>query len=392
VNEPVLRLRGGKERPILQGHPWVFSGALTGLDPTLEPGTIVTLLDAAGAFLARGYANPRCSIAVRILTRDDAPIDAAWIAARVGRAFALRRAVVPANTTAYRAINGEGDGLPGVIVDVYGDVVVLQCITAGAARLRDAVVDAIVAESHPAGIFERSAGRARREEGLPDAVGTVCGVVPDAAFEIAENDLRFAVDVRFGQKTGFFLDQRDNRTVCRELARGRTVLNAFGYTGAFSVYAAAGGAERVVTVESSTAALELAQANWTRNRLPAERGEMIEADVFRFLREHDERWGMLVLDPPALVKQRRDVERGARAYKDLNLWAFRRAAPGAFVLTFSCSQHIDAELFTKIVRAAAQDARRNVQIVQVLGPGRDHPLLLGHPEAGYLSGLLLRVE
>ena len=389
--EPVLRVRAGKERPVLQGHPWVFSGALAGLDPGLEPGTVVTLQGADGAFLARGYANPRCTIAVRVLTRTDVPVDDAWVRARVDDALALRRAVLPPHTDAFRLVNGEGDGLPGVVADVYGRVVVLQCITAGAARLRNAVVAAIGAALAPDGIFERSAGRARREEGLADSVGVLCGTVPDDPVPIEENGLHFAVDVRAGQKTGFFLDQRDNRAAVRALAGGRRVLNAFGYTGGFSVAAACGGAHHVTTVDSSAPALALARANWARNRLPETGAAWHDTDVFRFLRECAEPWDLLVLDPPALVKQRRDVDRGARAYKDLNLWGLRRAAPGAFVLTFSCSQHVEAELFVRIVRAAAQDAGRTVRVLQALGPGRDHPVLLGHPEAGYLKGLLLHV-
>lgn len=388
---PVLRVRAGKERPILQGHPWVFSGAIANLDPSLEPGTIVSLVAEDGTFLGRGYANPRCAIAVRVLSRDDVDIDAAWIGRRVSAAVELRRTVVPPGTTAWRVLNGEGDGLPGVVADRYGDLIVLQCITAGAARMRDAVVAALVATLRPGGIFERSAGRARRDEGLGDAVGVLHGRVPDDSVVVKENGLRFAVDVRGGQKTGFFLDQRDNRAACRALASGRSVLNAFGYTGAFSVYAGAGGAARVMTVDSSAPALDLARANWERNALPAERADWAEADVFHFLRECEEPWDLLVLDPPALVKQRHDVDRGARAYKDLNLQGLRRAAAGAFVMTFSCSQHIEADLFTRIVRAAAQDAERTVQVLQHLGPGRDHPTLLGHPEAGYLKGLLLRV-
>lgn len=370
----------------------MFSGAIEHLDPALEPGSLVPLYAADGSFLARGMVNPRCTIAVRILSRQDVDIDSAWVDARIADAVALRRSVVPASTNAYRIFNGEGDGIPGLVADIYDDVVVLQCITAGAARLRDDIVAALVRQLRPRGILERSAGRARRDEGLPDDIGIRFGSVSEDPVAITENGLRFEVDVHSGQKTGFFVDQRDNRAVCRDLARDRNVLNAFGYTGAFSVYAAAGGAERVTTVDSSGPALELARGNWRRNGLDDARAEWVEADVFRFLRERSDAWSMLVLDPPALVKQRRDVDRGARAYKDLNLQGLRRAAPGAFVLTFSCSQHVDADLFLKIVRAAAQDAPRTVQVLAHLGPGRDHPTLLGHPEAAYLCGLLLRVD
>jgi len=199
------------------------------------------------------------------------------------------------------------------------------------------------------------------------------------------------VNVRSGQKTGFFLDQRDNRALARRFAAGREVLNAFAYSGAFGVYAGAGGARRVVSVESSARAIELARRNWAANALPASAAEFVEADVFQYLREVDRVFDFLVLDPPALVKRRQDTERGARAYKDLHLWAFRRAAAGALVITCSCSQHVPADLFWKIVHGAAVDARREVQVLGHLGPAADHPVSLGHPEGQYLTGLLLRI-
>lgn len=388
---PLLRLKPGKERPILHGHPWVFSGALAEVPADLDPGGIVDLVDYQGTFLARAYANPRCSIVARILTRQSEAIDRAFVDQRVGQALALRRSLLPPRTDAFRVINGEGDGLPGVIVDAYADVVVLQCITAGAEHLRADVIASLAAQLQPRAIFERSAGSARREEGLGDRAEVVYGKLAEAPVIIRENGLRFGVDVRGGQKTGFFLDQRDNRAWTRHLAHGRTVLNAFGYTGAFSVYAAAGGARHVVTVDSSTAALAQAQANWELNDAPGTTAEWLDSDVFQYLRHTEESFDLLVLDPPALVKRRGDVDRGARAYKDLNLWGLRRAAPGALLLTFSCSQHVDDELFAKIVRAAAADAGRRVQQLGRLGSGTDHPTLLTHPEGQYLSGLLLSV-
>ena len=231
----------------------------------------------------------------------------------------------------------------------------------------------------------------RREEGLAPEEGVVAGEVPAGPVSIRENGLRFLVDVQGGQKTGFFLDQRDNRALVRQLAAGRDVLNAFAYTGAFSIYAAAGGARHVTSVESSARALDLARDNWSVNQLDAAVGEFVEADVFRYLRDVERTFDLLILDPPALVKRRQELMRGARAYKDLHLWAFRRAAPDAYVMTFSCSQHVSAELFWKIVHGAAVDARRQVQVLRHLGPGADHPTSLAHPEGEYLKGLLLRV-
>jgi 23S rRNA (cytosine1962-C5)-methyltransferase len=392
VPQTLIHLKPRKERPVLLGHPWIFSGAVADLDPQLTPGSLVSVLAADGTFLGRGYANPRCTIAIRMLTRADEAIDAAFVGARVATALQWRKALLPPETDAFRALNGEGDGLPGVIADVYGSSVVLQCLTAGAAALRSHVVAALRETLAPGCIYERSTGSVRREEGLEPEDGPLVGEVPTAAVAIRECGLRFLVNVRLGQKTGFFLDQRDNRGLVRQLAAGRDVLNAFAYTGAFGVYAGAGGARRVVSVESSPRALGSARDNWSANELSQSAAEFVEADVFRYLREVDCNFDLLVLDPPALVKRRQEVDRGARAYKDLHLWALRRAAPGAFVVTFSCSQHVSAELFWKIVHGAAVDAQRQVQVLRQLGPGADHPVSLGHPEGQYLTGLLLRVQ
>ncbi|HVM95677.1 MAG TPA: class I SAM-dependent rRNA methyltransferase [Candidatus Acidoferrales bacterium] len=388
--EAVVRLKPGRERSVRTGHPWIFSGALDGADPALEPGDVVTVLAADGAFLGRGYVNPRCAIAVRLLTHADETIDGDFLQRRVASAYALRRAVLPPSTDAYRLINGEGDLLPGFVADVYGGVVVLQCLTAGAARQQASWIAALQSVIAPQTIYERSGGAVRREEGLAPSEGVLSGSLPEGLLEISENGLRFLVDVRAGQKTGFFLDQRDNRQLAQSLAAGRRVLNAFSYTGAFGVYAASGSARQVVSVDSSAPALDIARRIWTLNNLRTETSFM-EADVFRFLRDTDSRFDLLILDPPALVKRRQEVDRGARAYKDLHLNAFRCAKPGALALTFSCSQHVSAELFCKIVQGAAVDARREVQVLRHLGAGADHPIHAAHPEGEYLSGLLLRI-
>ena len=392
MSETIIRLKARKERPALLGHPWVFSGALADLGPQLEPGTLATVYAADGTFIGRGYVNPRCAIAVRLLTRTDEPVDAAFFRRRVEAALALRRAVVPPDTDAYRLLNGEGDRLPGFVADVYGTLVVLQCLTAGAARLKPLLVEALQAALAPSGIYERSTGGVRREEGIQPEEGVVAGDVPAEPVRVQECGQRFLIDVRSGQKTGFFLDQRDNRVLARALAAGRTVLNAFAYTGAFAVYAGAGRAARVVSVDSSDRALDLARRNWADNGLEESTAEFVAADVFRYLRTAERTFDVLILDPPALVKRRPELARGARAYKDLHLWAFRRAAPGAYVLTFSCSQHVSAELFWKIVHGAAVDARCDAQVLRQLGPGADHPVALAQPEGQYLKGLLLRVN
>ena len=225
MSEPVIHLKPGKDRPVLAGHPWIFSGAIAGLENRLEPGSIVAIEDAAGKLIGRGYVNPRCAITVRVLTRNDEPVDAALVARRIEAALTLRHAILPADTNAFRLLNGEGDFLPGVVADVYGSTVVLQCLTAGAERLKSLVVDALVRELRPACIYERSVGNVRREEGLAQVTGALYGDPPTTPVDIRECGLQFQVDVQSGQKTGFFLDQRDNRRLARELP-GRSVAAA----------------------------------------------------------------------------------------------------------------------------------------------------------------------
>ena len=385
-----LVLRSGKDRPVRLGHPWVFSGAIHDLDPTLPPGSIARLCAADGTVLGVGYVNPRCTIALRMLTRRDEAIDDAFVARRVAAAIALRQRLIGDDTTAYRLINGEGDGLPGILVDRYGDSLVLQILTAGAEQLRPLLVASLVAQLQPRMITERSEGAVRAAEGLAPTSGVIAGE-PIAEEIVRENGLQFAVVPGGGQKTGYFCDQRVNRARVRALADGAHVLDAFCYSGGFAVHAGAGGAARVVAVDSSGAAVAAAERHWTLNHLPRERAAFVAADVGRYLREHDETFDLLVVDPPARVKQRKDVSRGARAYKDLTLWAMRRARHGALLCTFTCSQHVDAELFRKIIAGAAADAGRFVSVLAHLGPGPDHPVALGHPEGEYLHGLLVRV-
>jgi 23S rRNA (cytosine1962-C5)-methyltransferase len=388
---PDIHLKSGKDRPVRFGHPWIFSGAIRDLDPSIDPGSLVRVRSASGDVLGTGYVNPRCAIAVRLLSDAAEPIDAAFVRRRLASALTLRRAVVAPDTNAYRLINGEGDGLPGFLADRYDDVIVLQCLTAGADRLRPLLLESLLEMVRPRAVVERSEGGVRRAEGLEPRLGVLHGE-PAAEVVALENGLWISVTPAGGQKTGHFCDQRPNRRLLRDLARGRRVLDCFAYTGGFSLHAAAGGAARVVSIDSSAQALAETRRNWDRNGYPADALELVRADVPRYLRETGESFDLLVLDPPALVKQRKDLARGSRAYKDVNLWALRRSAPDALLLTFTCSQHVGADLFRKIVLGAAVDARRRVQILRHLGPGGDHPIALGHPEGEHLRGLLLRVE
>jgi 23S rRNA (cytosine1962-C5)-methyltransferase len=384
-----LVLAPGRDGPVRRGHPWIFSRAIReGLDG-VAPGEPVRVVAASGAFVAVGYANPRTTIAVRVLSLDDEPVGAALVGRRLEEALALRRHLLP-DATAYRVLNGEGDFLPGVVVDRYGDVLVCQLLTAGAARLAPLLVDALGAQLGPRSILERSEGGVRAEEGLPGARGLLAGVEPAVPHVIAEGDTRFLVDVLHGQKTGFFLDQRDTRALVHRLAAGRRVLNAFAYTGAMSIAAARGGAREVVSVDSSGPALALAREAWRANALPEASGRFVEADVFEYLREEREPFDLVILDPPPFVRRRRDLTAGLRGYKDVNLQTLRRLAPGGWLVTCSCSQHVSREAFRDLVAAAAADASRPARLVAAAGHPVDHPVALAHPEGEYLKVLLLR--
>jgi len=385
-----VTLQPGRERPVRAGHPWIFSRAIASGLEGAEPGEPVEVRAAGGAFVAAGYGNPRTTIAVRVLTLEEEPVDARLVRRRLDEALALRRAVLPAGLTAQRLVNGEGDRLPGIVADRYGDFVVCQFLTAGAARLAPAFVEALRETLAPAGIYERSEGGVRAEEGIPGARGVLAGVEPPPRLVVDENGARFLVDVVHGQKTGFFLDQREGRARVRALAEGRSVLNTFAYTGGFAIAAGLGGAAKVVSVEGSRPALELAEAAWAENGLDPSLGHWVQADVFEYLHGTRERFDLVVLDPPPFVRRRRDVNAGLRGYRDVNLQAFRHLAPGGWLFTSSCSQHLSRVAFREVVAAAAADAGRQPVLVAETGHPPDHPVLAAQPEGEYLKSLLLR--
>lgn len=387
----IVRLKPGREGPVRAGHPWVFSGAIARTEGEGPPGALAQVVNANGILIGTGYVNPRCSITVRLLTWQDEAIDARFIRRRIEAAFALRQATLPPRTTGYRLINGEGDFLPGVVVDVYGDFLVCQFLTAGADRLKPLVIEALVALLSPRGIYEKSEGSVRHEEGLPNTAGVLYGQEPPPLVTIEENGCRFLIQVQSGQKTGFFLDQRENRALVGSLARGKHILNGFSYSGGFGIVAAKQGARRVVSVDSSAAALHLAQQNWQENALPEATGAFIQADMFSYLRETPEAFDVIVLDPPPFIRRRHEVQAGMKGYKEINLQALRLLPPGGFLFSFSCSQHLSPQDFSQTVLFAAADARRRVQLLHHLGSGRDHPVNLAHGEGAYLKGVWLRV-
>ena len=385
-----IYLKKDRELPVLRGHPWIFSGAIERSHGDERPG-VGDVFDSKGNWLARGLYNPKSQIRVRVLTWEKEPIDGDFFARRVRQAHAFRQAHLAAATSAYRIVNGEGDLLPGLIVDRYGGFLVCQFYSSGMALFRDQILNALSDLDSIEGIFDRSEGRIGDEEGLPSSVGVARGEAPPQAIEITENGHKFLVDVRRGQKTGFFLDQRDNRAFLASLARDRSVLNCFAYTGTFSVYAFAGGATEVVTFDSSQGALELAERNLDLNSFADAPGELLKGDAFAYLKEIDRKFDLIVLDPPSLAHKRSDVDAAAGGYKFLNLHALRHLSPGGVLLTFSCSKHLTADLFQKVVFGAAVDAGRKVSIIKKLGPPIDHPVSLHHPEGEYLKGLALRV-
>ena len=386
-----LFLKPTRDAPIRRGHPWIFSGAIERCEGDDQIVDVADVFDSKKNWLARGLFNPKSQLRVRLLTWQKETIDQSFFAARLAQALAFRSEQLGATNNAYRLVNGEGDFLPGLIVDRYADYFVCQFYTAGMESFKEEIVAALSALAPMAGIFERSEGRVREEEGLAASLGVLSGEAPPETIAIEENGQKFLVDIRRGQKTGFFLDQRDSRQFLSTLTRGRSVLNCFAYTGGFSVYAYSGGAKEVVTFDSSLSALELAEKNLELNGYADAPGEIIKGDAFAYLKETDSKFDVIVLDPPSLARRRGDMDAATGGYKFLNLHALKLLHPGGVLLTFSCSQHLPRDLFQKVVFGAAVDAGRKATIVKQLGHPIDHPVSLHHPEGEYLKGLALRV-
>ncbi|HVO66131.1 MAG TPA: class I SAM-dependent rRNA methyltransferase [Syntrophales bacterium] len=390
---PKIILKPGREASLLRGHPWIFSGAVASVDGQPDPGDIAVAVTHQGNTLALGFYNPVSDISFRLLTTDTTTsINHVFWQRRIRAAMTLREKVMPDGTTAYRMINAEGDFMPGSIVDSYDNYLVVSFATAGMEKHRRTILNVLAEELRPIGIYERSEGKARQLEGLEDSVGIVYGGQPPDMVEIMENHLHFRVDIITGQKTGFFLDQRPNRELLERFSNQANVLNCFSYTGAFSVYCARGGARRVISVEASETANEIARWNLARNGFLSDQYPTLRADVFNYLRETDELFDVIILDPPAFAKSKKDVAKAARGYKDINLQAASTLREGGILATFSCSNYIDETLFHKIVLGGLRDAGKSAQLLQTMGPGADHPINLAHPEGRYLKGLLLRVS
>lgn len=388
-----VTLHAGREKSLRLKHPWVFSGAIATVDGAPGSGETVALHAADGQFLATAAWSPSSAIRARVWSFDAREtIDDAFIASRVRAAVAARKPMLDTAHSGCRLVHAESDGLPGVIADRYGEVVVVQLHNAGAEAWRDSIVTALVAVTGCAAVYERSDAEVRTLEGLPPRTSAAYGVLPERV-SFVEDGLAYSVDVVAGQKTGFFLDQRDNRRRIRALAKDRDMLDCFCYTGGFSVAALAGGAQSVLAIDSSADALVQARENVAQNGLGAARCAWRDADVFaelRKLRDSAKSFDLIVLDPPKFAPTARHMEKAARAYKDINLLALKLLRPGGLLATFSCSGGISAELFQKIVAGAALDAAANAAIVGRFSPGADHPVALNFPEGDYLKGLLVR--
>ncbi len=382
-------LKRGRDGPVRGGNPWIFSQAIERLEPNqIDAGATVTVHDAAGALLGLGYCNQATTIAVRMLAWGEEPSLASLVARRLRSALALRQRFVSADTDSYRLVNGDGDGLSGVVVDRFDQVLVVQLLTAGADRMRETIVAELRELLEPRAIVERSVGAVRKQEGLPDRVATLHG---EAVSETVgrENGTRIHVDFEHGQKTGYFLDQRENRALATRIAADALVLDAFCYEGGFALAALAGGARQVVAVDTSARALGWAGKNLELNMHPATAVEFVHGEAGKFMAETALRFDLIVLDPPPLARSRADAERAGRLYVELNAIAMRALAPGGRLMTFSCSTHFRADDFVRAVRFAESNAGRTLRMLAHLGPGPDHPVLLGHAEGEYLTGLLL---
>jgi 23S rRNA (cytosine1962-C5)-methyltransferase len=394
-------LKPGREKSVRLRHPWIFAGALKSYDSSLPPGSTVEVYSHTGEWLARGSYNPHSQIAIRVWTwKETQKIDADYFRQLLAESI-RRRENLRIRTNAMRLVNAENDGLPGLIIDQYSGHVVVQFLSAGPELWRQVIVDIASSWEAVTGVYERSDAEVREKEGLEKRTGVLTGAPPPEEVIIQEDDLWFAVDIRHGHKTGFYLDQRENRSLlgrtvhAMESHRMIRILNAFSYTGGFSVAARKNGTTTVTQVDSSHAALEWAKRNYSLNGIKPEQDEFIEQDVFELLRTYrdkNKKFDIVILDPPKFAFSRQGLQQATRAYKDINWLAMRLLSPGGKLLTFSCSGLVSGTLFQQVVFSAAMDAGRNASIMDRLGQASDHLVRLSFPEGTYLKGMLLEVE
>jgi len=392
-------LKKGREKSVNNRHPWIFSGSINRVEGDPSDGDVVDVWNHRARFVARGIYNVKSQIQVRLLTWNaNDMIDEDFWRRRLRRAVAGRQALIEdQDTDAYRLVHAEADGVPGLIVDQYGTWLVAQFLSMAAERYRNIILNTLVDLTGPQGIYERSDVEAREQEGLVPIAGPISLEIletPPDLIEIVENGHTFLVDVKLGHKTGFYLDQRENRQKAVKYLAGKEILNAFAYTGAFAVYAAHAGAKRIINVDTSEVALQLAERNMRRNGFGEREDVYAVANAFEILRAYQEakwKFDVVILDPPKFAQRKGHVDKATRGYKDINLLAMKLIKRGGILITFSCSGAVSADLFQKVLFGAAVDAGRSVQIIEHLSQGSDHPILLTHPESEYLKGFVCRV-
>jgi 23S rRNA (cytosine1962-C5)-methyltransferase len=397
TNQAVVTLKPGREKSLNRHHPWIFSGAIDRANRAVSAGETVRVLSANGTPLASGAVSPQSQIQVRVWSFDPSEeIAPQFFAGRLYRALQYRQLLQTGDAlSALRLVNAESDGLPGLIVDRYEDYLVCQFLSAGAEHWKKEIVRLLTDLIPVAGIYERSEGDGRLKEGLAPSSGVLMGAEPPEKIEIREGPLRILVDVRHGHKTGYYLDQRENRARVAAFSAGADVLNCFAFTGGFGLQALKAGAEHLVNVETSPEAMDILHRQLTLNGLDSQAVENIGIDAFQALRSfRDARrtFDLIILDPPKFAGSGHQVNKAARGYKDINLLAFKLIRPNGVLFTFSCSGHVDATLFRKIVADAALDAGRDVQIMAHLEQSSDHAVALNFPEGAYLKGLICRVR
>ena len=377
-------LKPGKEKRVFSRHPWIFRSDIDHTEGSLQPGDVAEVRNCRGKFLAKAFYNPNSQIALRILTYRNEPVDRDFIIRRVHEAIEYRRTF--ADLESCRLIFAESDRLPALIADAFGDVVVIQCLALGMEQYKKDIVDALVEEVHPRGIWERNDVPVRRLEGLEMTTGLLYGEVPDLV-EITENGVRFLVDVKEGQKTGFFLDQKENRAAIAPFVRGKRVLDCFTHTGSFALHAGFYGAAEVTGVDISAYACQFAEKNAKLNGLE-NRVRFVEANAFDYLAEKSrsgDHYDVIILDPPAFTKSKSTLENAMRGYKEINLRAMKMIVPGGFLITCSCSQHVLPDQFREMVLEAANDARVQLRQIEFRSQGKDHPILPSAQETEYLK-------
>ncbi|MFM1549833.1 MAG: class I SAM-dependent rRNA methyltransferase [Lentisphaeria bacterium] len=393
---PVITLKAGREKSLIRLHPWIFSGAIDRIEGDPDAGAVVDVHTGDGVLIGRGGYSPASQITVRMwsFTPEDT-IDREFLQKRISTAISFRSALPALPMAACRLINAESDGMPGLIVDRYGEFLVCQFLTCAVEAFKQEIVELLQELTGCQGIYERSDVSVRNKENLPPTAGVLAGSEPPELISITEHERQYHVDIRTGHKTGFYLDQRDNRTYLAARAEGKSVLNCFSYTGGFAIAALTGGAADVTNIDTSATVLELGRRNVELNKLPSDRVTDVEGDVFEVLRRYrDSRrsFDVIVLDPPRFAESKMRLPQASRGYKDINLLALKLLRPGGLLLTYSCSGHVAPDLFQKIVSDAALDADRVVQIIDRHAQPGDHPIALTFPEAQYLKGLVCRAQ